>query len=127
MSSSGSDGGVMVVHARRLGVRVLTFSLGFGPKILKFKRGDTEYCISAVPLGGYVKLAGETVDAIEKEIRRMAEEGPTQKELDEAKSYLKGSQMLALLSQTLNDVPQPHELLACGLLKMKPLLTRLVS
>ncbi|XSC42256.1 M16 family metallopeptidase [Bradyrhizobium sp. RDT10] len=40
--------------------------------------------------------AGETVDAIEKEIRRIAEEGPTQQELDEAKSYLKGSQMLAL-------------------------------
>ncbi len=40
--------------------------------------------------------AGETVDAIEKEIRLMAEDGPTQKELDEAKSYLKGSQMLAL-------------------------------
>jgi zinc protease len=40
--------------------------------------------------------AGETVEAIENEIRRMAEEGPTQKELDEAKSYLKGSQMLAL-------------------------------
>ena len=48
--------------ARRLGVRVLTFSLGFGPKILKFKRGDTEYCISAVPLGGYVKMAGENPD-----------------------------------------------------------------
>jgi regulator of sigma E protease len=46
--------------ARRVGVRVLTFSLGFGPKILKFKRGDTEYCISAVPLGGYVKMAGES-------------------------------------------------------------------
>lgn len=40
--------------------------------------------------------AGETVDAINKEIRRMAEDGPTQQELDEAKSYLKGSQMLAL-------------------------------
>jgi len=40
--------------------------------------------------------AGETVDAIEKEIRRIAEEGPTPQELDEAKSYLKGSQMLAL-------------------------------
>ncbi len=40
--------------------------------------------------------AGETVDAITKEIRRMAEDGPTQQELDEAKSYLKGSQMLAL-------------------------------
>jgi regulator of sigma E protease len=45
--------------ARRHGVRVLTFSLGFGPKILKVKRGDTEYCVSAVPLGGYVKMAGE--------------------------------------------------------------------
>ena len=40
--------------------------------------------------------AGETLDAVEKEIRRMAEDGPTQQELDEAKSYLKGSQMLQL-------------------------------
>jgi regulator of sigma E protease len=45
--------------ARRIGVRVLTFSLGFGPKLLKIKRGDTEYCVSAIPLGGYVKMAGE--------------------------------------------------------------------
>jgi zinc protease len=40
--------------------------------------------------------AGETIDAIEKEVRRIAEDGPTQQELDEAKSYLKGSQMLQL-------------------------------
>ena len=46
--------------ARWFGVRVLTFSLGFGPKILKWTRGDTVYCISAIPLGGYVKMAGET-------------------------------------------------------------------
>jgi regulator of sigma E protease len=46
--------------ARRHGVRVLTFSLGFGPKILKVTRGDTEYCVSVIPLGGYVKMAGET-------------------------------------------------------------------
>jgi regulator of sigma E protease len=45
--------------ARRIGVRVLTFSLGFGPKLLKTQRGDTEYCISAIPLGGYVKMAGD--------------------------------------------------------------------
>ena len=45
--------------ARRIGVRVITFSLGFGPKLLNIKRGDTEYCISAIPLGGYVKMAGE--------------------------------------------------------------------
>ncbi|MGA7484168.1 MAG: pitrilysin family protein [Bradyrhizobium sp.] len=40
--------------------------------------------------------AGETVDAITREVRRMAEDGPTQQELDEAKSYLKGSRMLSL-------------------------------
>ena len=45
--------------ARRIGVRVLTFSLGFGPKLVNIKRGDTEYCVSAIPLGGYVKMAGE--------------------------------------------------------------------
>jgi regulator of sigma E protease len=45
--------------ARRIGVRVLTFSLGFGPKLINVKRGDTEYCVSAIPLGGYVKMAGE--------------------------------------------------------------------
>ena len=47
--------------ARWYGVRVLTFSLGFGPKILKVVRGGTEYCVSLIPLGGYVKMAGETV------------------------------------------------------------------
>jgi regulator of sigma E protease len=48
--------------ARRIGVRVLKFSLGFGPRIFGFTRGDTEYCISAIPLGGYVKMAGENPD-----------------------------------------------------------------
>jgi regulator of sigma E protease len=48
--------------ARWHGVRVITFSLGFGPKLVKFQRGATEYCISVVPLGGYVKLAGETAE-----------------------------------------------------------------
>ena len=48
--------------ARRVGIRVLTFSLGFGPKLLKYKRGDTEYCICVLPLGGYVKMAGEATD-----------------------------------------------------------------
>ncbi|MDQ3068728.1 MAG: RIP metalloprotease RseP [Acidobacteriota bacterium] len=48
--------------ARRIGVRVITFSLGFGPKLLKVQRGDTEYAISAIPLGGYVKMAGEQPD-----------------------------------------------------------------
>ena len=48
--------------ARYNGVRVLTFSLGFGPRLLSVTRGGTEYCIAAIPLGGYVKMAGETTD-----------------------------------------------------------------
>jgi regulator of sigma E protease len=48
--------------ARRVGIRVLTFSIGFGPRLFGFTRGGTDYCISAVPLGGFVKMAGETVE-----------------------------------------------------------------
>ncbi|OQW52390.1 MAG: hypothetical protein A4S09_08525 [Proteobacteria bacterium SG_bin7] len=45
--------------AKFYGVRVEVFSLGFGKKILQFKRGDTVYCISIIPLGGYVKMYGD--------------------------------------------------------------------
>ena len=48
--------------ARRVGVRVLAFSVGFGPRLLGFTRGGTEYKIAAIPLGGFVKMAGETVE-----------------------------------------------------------------
>jgi regulator of sigma E protease len=45
--------------AKLCGVRVEVFSLGFGKRILGFKRGDTDYRLSVLPLGGYVKMAGE--------------------------------------------------------------------
>ena len=45
--------------AKRSGVGVLKFSLGFGPKLFGVKRGETEYLLSALPLGGYVKMIGE--------------------------------------------------------------------
>ena len=61
-------GAVILVHelghflaARYAGVRVETFSIGFGPKLVRLRRGDTVYCISLIPLGGYVKMAGEAV------------------------------------------------------------------
>jgi regulator of sigma E protease len=44
--------------ARRSGMRVERFSVGFGPVVLSFRRGDTEFAISALPLGGYVKISG---------------------------------------------------------------------
>lgn len=48
------------LFAKAFGVRVLTFSLGFGPKILRFRGRETEYCISLLPLGGYVKMLEES-------------------------------------------------------------------
>jgi len=45
--------------AKLAGVKVLKFSLGFGPRLVGTRRGDTEYMISALPLGGYVKLFGD--------------------------------------------------------------------
>jgi regulator of sigma E protease len=56
---------LIVVHeaghflaARRFGMRVERFSVGFGPAILAFRRGETEFAVSALPFGGYVKIAG---------------------------------------------------------------------
>jgi regulator of sigma E protease len=48
--------------AKRVGIRVLKFQLGFNPTIVSFRRGDTEYGIGALPLGGYVKMAGDNPD-----------------------------------------------------------------
>jgi regulator of sigma E protease len=46
--------------AKFWGVKVLTFSLGFGPRLIGFRKGETEYRLAAFPLGGYVKMLGES-------------------------------------------------------------------
>ncbi|HWP65673.1 MAG TPA: RIP metalloprotease RseP [Candidatus Limnocylindria bacterium] len=63
-------GALVIVHelghfwvAKRLGVKVLRFSVGFGPIVARRNWGETEYALSAVPLGGYVKMLGEGDDA----------------------------------------------------------------
>jgi len=67
-------GGLIFFHelghflaARRFGIGVRTFSLGFGPKLFGKRSGKTEYRLSLVPLGGYVSLVGETSDGPEDE------------------------------------------------------------
>ena len=59
-------GGLILVHelghffaAKLLGVKVVRFSIGFGTRLFGFTRGETEYRIAALPLGGYVKMAGD--------------------------------------------------------------------
>ncbi|RPJ85979.1 MAG: PDZ domain-containing protein, partial [Acidobacteria bacterium] len=48
--------------AKLLGIRVDVFSLGFGPRLFGFSRGGTDYRVSILPLGGYVKMAGENYE-----------------------------------------------------------------
>lgn len=50
------------ICARIIGVKVDRFSFGFGPLLLRWTRGGTEYALSLLPFGGYVKLAGESED-----------------------------------------------------------------
>jgi regulator of sigma E protease len=55
------------IVAKLAGVKVLKFSLGFGPALISRKVGETEYRISAIPLGGYVQMFGETGEAEDEE------------------------------------------------------------
>src|SRR5262245_59286266 len=50
------------IVAKLCGVRVEVFSVGFGKRLFGLKRGDTDYRVSLIPLGGYVKMAGENLD-----------------------------------------------------------------
>jgi regulator of sigma E protease len=65
-------GVIILVHewghfiiARLFGVRVDVFSIGFGPRIFGVKRGDTDWRVSALPLGGYVRMAGQDITDID--------------------------------------------------------------
>jgi regulator of sigma E protease len=70
------------LFAKLFGVGVEKFSLGFGAKLVGFKKGETEYLISAFPLGGYVKMVGEGGDAElseEDKARSFAAKSPWQR------------------------------------------------
>src|SRR5205814_10044640 len=53
------------IVARLFGVRVDVFSIGFGPRLLGWKRGATDYRISALPLGGYVRMPGQDLAEVD--------------------------------------------------------------
>src|SRR5258706_10139341 len=53
------------IVARLFGVRVDVFSIGFGPRLFGWKRGATDWRISALPLGGYVRMAGQDLSEVD--------------------------------------------------------------
>ena len=71
------------VAAKSLGIQVHRFSLGFGKPILMFRRGETEYCVSVLPLGGYVKMAGLEEEGMMGEI----EGGRAPQPVDPARAF----------------------------------------
>lgn len=94
-------GVIIVVHeaghlmvAKAFGVRVLTFSVGFGRRLWGFKRGETEYRLSLVPLGGYVRLGGENPDEVSNDPREFLNKPRWQRIL----VYLAGPAMNVILA-----------------------------
>jgi regulator of sigma E protease len=77
------------IVAKLLGIAVETFSVGFGPRLLGFKLGDTDYRVSAIPLGGYVKFRGENLELMQ---------GKSEGSVDEFLSHPKWKRFLVALA-----------------------------
>ena len=86
-----------LIVAKAFDVRVTAFSLGFGPRLGGFRRGETDYRISAVPLGGYVKLGGEQPDEATGDPREFLSKPRWQRVL----VYLAGPAMNVILAVVL--------------------------
>src|SRR5262245_64501312 len=61
------------ITAKAFGMRVFIFSFGFGKRLLGFKWGDTDYRVSLIPLGGYVKLEGEPDDQLSEDVSQLGD------------------------------------------------------
>ncbi|MBO0722487.1 MAG: site-2 protease family protein [Blastocatellia bacterium] len=77
------------IVAKLLGISVETFSVGFGPKLWGFKIGETDYRVSAIPLGGYVKFRGENMELLQ---------GKSEGSVDEFLSHAKWKRFLVALA-----------------------------
>jgi regulator of sigma E protease len=77
------------IVAKILGIAVETFSVGFGPKLFGFKIGDTDYRLSAIPLGGYVKFRGENLELLQ---------GKSEGSIDEFLSHPKWKRFLVAIA-----------------------------
>src|SRR5580704_9133593 len=74
------------IAARIFGVRVDVFSIGFGPRLFGWKSGNTDYRVSIIPLGGYVRMAGQDPTEIDSPGKWAGEQSSGQKETPEGAS-----------------------------------------
>lgn len=94
-------GGVIAIHefghfifAKWCGIRVDTFSIGFGPKLFSRKYGETEYCLSLIPLGGFVKIYGQDPEELTSDPSPQPERAFVKKSLPQKLSVLFGGPLL---------------------------------
>ncbi len=94
--------------AKRVGIRVLKFQLGFNPTVVSFRRGDTEYGIGALPLGGYVKMAGDTEDEVQRDeqgrVVRQPDEFLSKSKWERFQVLIMGPAMNVLLALVLTSI-----------------------
>ena len=97
-------GGVIAVHelghflfAKWAGIRVDTFSIGFGPRLFAKKWGETEYCLSLIPLGGFVKIYGQDPDELASDPTPAPDRAFSQKSLGRKISVLFGGPLFNYL------------------------------
>lgn len=123
-------GGVIAVHelghflfAKWCGIRVDTFSIGFGPRLFTKKWGETEYCLSLVPLGGFVKIYGQDPDELASDPTPSPDRAFSQKGLGQKISVLFGGPLFNyLLAIVLFAF-----LAVAGVQKFPPVATRVVA
>jgi regulator of sigma E protease len=112
-------GGLVFIHelghflaAKLFKVKVLKFSLGFGPRIWGFRRGETEYQLAALPLGGYVKMLGEDPTAeipVEDRGRGFSEQSPSRRAFIAFAGPAFNLILPVIVFFALNLVPQPQD------------------
>lgn len=97
-------GGVIAVHelghflfAKWAGIRVDTFSIGFGPRLFSRKFGETEYCLSLIPLGGFVKIYGQDPEELENDPNPAPDRAFARKSLGQKISVLFGGPLFNYL------------------------------
>src|SRR5262247_4808912 len=95
------------IVAKLLGIAVETFSVGFGPKLFGFKIGETDYRLSAIPLGGYVKFRGENLEMLQ---------GKSEGSIDEFLSHPKWKRFLVALAGPAFNIATALAIPAIGIL-----------